>query len=253
MKEREVKSAIKFLSLFEKGYQCGHWVFRGVQDQKLHKLIPSFGRQEHIWKSDEEEMLYKFQRRSYGKLKHIPSNDWERMTLAQHYGVPTRLLDWTSNPLVAAFFATLPSLDSTGKVKDCCPNGGAVYALHFCNYIPVEKHKDPLKYNKHGFFYPTHITERVTQQTGLFSIQPDPFVPFEVGFEVENKKQTLGSDYEIIKLTFNKKVTKDLQLLLYRLGIKHGSIYPDLEGIAMDIRTESAISSSHHAELPEEG
>jgi hypothetical protein len=89
-------------------------VFRGGS-YATHPLLTSLDRlggmnPPHTKVDLEEHILRNFIRYSRPHLDDArPHNDWELLIAAQHHGVPTRLLDWTYSPLVAAFFATRPT------------------------------------------------------------------------------------------------------------------------------------------------
>jgi hypothetical protein len=94
--------------------------FRGVGDTD-YQLIPSLYRHPE-YKSKEEllelekKIIIRFQERAIPYLNSPLTRNWEYIFLMQHYGVPTRLLDWTENPLFALFFAlTSAKKENTGN------------------------------------------------------------------------------------------------------------------------------------------
>jgi FRG domain len=95
-------------------------VYRGVSDSTwplLTSLDQLGGITPPHTKADlEEHILRNFIRYSRPYLTMSPINEWELLITAQHYGLPTRLLDWSYSPLVAAHFATVNSSHNSDRI-----------------------------------------------------------------------------------------------------------------------------------------
>jgi hypothetical protein len=245
METIKIDSLEKLIELVTTGdFSCGHVVFRGVTDSKNHKLIPSVGRIDQsilcgLSISDyERETLNRFKLRANSEITPQPKDDWEWLALAQHHGLPTRLLDWTSSPLIALYFATKPEIQDDGKLKKCNENGGAIYAFHTCSYLDTSCSGPPTDFSGFGLFYPSHITRRITGQFGLFSIQPDPTKELNEVID-ENEGNWIK------KIEFSRETAQQIQRRLYLLGIRHETVFPDLDGFTFDLKVKFNVTSCH--------
>lgn len=145
--------------------------------------------------------------------EHPPSDDWHWLALAQQHGLATRLLDWSSNPLVAAFFACNENND-----KD-----GAIFA-YLGGKVLLEqsfKQSTPWDSTEPVCFRPHIKSRRLSAQSGQFTVSAEPNKCFSEQIR-ENEK--------LLKLVVAKGYKKTLQLELARYAVHWGTLFPDLDG-----------------------
>lgn len=150
----------------------GTWLFRGHGDANW-QLIPAIGRQPSAagYRQADEKILFEdfvLEAKRYLDAGDFTNLEW--LAIAQHHGLPTRLLDWSTNPLVAAWFAT---------EDDAISSDAEILAIR----VPFVQRLRSAKV----FGAPTGLpvivevpprVARITAQQGCFSLHPDPQLPW---------------------------------------------------------------------------
>ena len=206
----------------------GRWVFRGQADSTW-ELMPSVGRENHTSKDREkyERSLFDiFCRETHGYLQSLPKDEWEWLSVAQHHGLPTRLLDFTHNPLVALYFAVTSNINSSG----------VLIALHASTKASENSRKNsPFNIAKPAKFYPNTVTQRIRAQEGLFLVSPKPEMPID---------SVLRSDWKLERYEIPAKAKEKIRYELFRVGVHASALFPDIDGLAQRIKWQHTVKAN---------
>ena len=188
----------------------GRWIFRGVRSAR-HVLMPSVGRwrQGCSYSVDLERRLFgRFKREAIAHLLSRPLDDWQWLALAQHHGVPTRLLDWSESPFVSLYFAVWGNDDLDA----------GIYAVPKPAEHERAAHLSPFEVKDVLFFYPEYAAPRISAQRGLFTVHPLP----NEEYSPDGMKQ----------ISIKAEAKTDIRRKLDTLGVHHAAMLVNLDALS---------------------
>ena len=197
----------------------------------------------------EEHVLRNFIRYSRPYLGTEPVNDWEHLVSAQHHGVPTRLLDWTYSPLVAAFFATRTEggadeseravwrLDWKSLHEKFGFPGLSLLIKDLDDLFGKEGHFTPWTLMRQGarrdfacLLEPPSLDQRIVAQAAVFTLCSDKTQSFDAFLNDHGLAAALTK--YIIPAAEVGRLRDQLDLV----GVDERRLFPDLDGVAAAIR-----------------
>lgn len=200
------------------------FIFRGQRVDK--PLLPRLGRLVPRRKrANIEQLMFKeFQRTSFALSDLRPGSDWDFLSLAQHHGLPTRLLDWTYSGLAAIWFA-VQGPPEQGKSR---PLDAVVWLLKTRTEDFIDEATREKPFDKGGtkIFRPRFVTRRIAAQGGVFTVhrmsENGAFVPADRNRHFSRR---------LVKFVIPAKAFSDMRKHLDGCGVNRFSLFPDLDGL----------------------
>jgi FRG domain len=175
--------------------------------------------------------FFAYQLRQYGEDLDGMSDD-DRAAIAQHYGMPTRLIDWSGSPYIAAFMAF-----SSALWEGRCGMGKrvAIWALDLPRFSELNGKIDPqFKLVKSRRLE----NDRVWRQSGLFVEAAGSGVALEAYLA---ERAGDDSDIGLIQWTIPTNQTAKALNDLILMGVTPATVYPDRDGASKYVRLRMAL------------
>ncbi|MBS7564962.1 FRG domain-containing protein [Mucilaginibacter sp. Bleaf8] len=232
MRELEISTIEEYLNLIKesKAERSGDvndsdFLFRGQTVDS--PLIPKLGRLKARGELLEVErlLLQEFKRTNPLLIEqHRPMDDWDYLTLGQHFGLPTRLLDWSNNALTALWFAT----GNIAPEREPASAYSVIWIL-----MPTSKDFDlnleathPFEVPETRIIRPRIIKQRINNQSGVFSVTSSQDL-----LDKRSLQDTDSFNQKLIKVKIPCSKWADIRDDLNVLGVNAFTIFPELEGL----------------------
>ena len=289
MEKQYINSISDYLQIIERLHQAYRnsmfhspvsmdFIFRGMESEK-YQLLPTIFRTSihHEILDTEEQQLDNHKYLTYGSeqsilksfkaeavaytIQYSPNNDLEWMELAQHYGVPTRLLDWTSNPLVALYFACESNSSDDAVIWICNASNYTYYVSRReqREYLTslndaVSRFFDDEEVNNEAFlpvypsiFIPFYYDLRMSAQSSCFmmwgsneksleeQLEENAFMKRRVRDIQPYDIDDVPTEECVLKVFVHQSEKQILMRKLDQIGINRKTLFPGLDGVGQYI------------------
>lgn len=257
-KPRTFTDYVGLVEQLQSGHTCPLW-YRGSGRARF-QLLPTLYRHNSITSVTalarlESQLMTRFRQRSIPLHPRSLVDDWEALFFMQHYGVPTRLLDWTESPFIGLYFAVMSAPYTRGV------NGQPKFSEDAAVWIldPVAWNRHSLRHtsfdgevltpgddslkgfkpapsftgmNKHPVaLYGAHNSPRIVAQRGVFTI----FGQNAKAMEKLHGDEQFPNDC-LIKVVLKRSRISNFRKSVLTYGVCESVVFPDLEGLAKEIR-----------------
>lgn len=235
-----------------------HW-FRG-HDREVNNLTPKIFRQKPDWLGSQTERVYlaDFKRIAPSLKTDLPEwgDNLSWLFLAQHHGLPTRLLDWSQNILAALYFATEPT-DENGELWAMDPRAlNCQFGMKFggkwiSDDVATASDKGVIRLAEQAFYSREEMNKRHKDMDDLFEFSPLALLPqmvfpriisqfsaFTIHAPQNNGNsitEILNSPIQLVRYIIPKHCKKDLRKNLAELGIIKRTLFQDLDSLSESI------------------